>query len=1167
VKCKVKSEGEVLCTFHFALFHFTLPIEVNELRKLTLLIMFVLCATSAWAFAQGKAACYTTWDDNYFYIACQVDDPDVTGTNTQPFSTPWNDDAVEVFLETDNKHATGSSKNAYHMAVSCAGGSAFSQGGDDGLWKPKKIFTFKYSSLVDGSINNPEDLDNGYTIEMAIPWYELGVTPTPGTMMSFNLIIRMRGDTTGFVSLSPKVKTETDIHDASKWVDIVFTAPTFGASTLSLDKIVSSRYITRVPLIDGQVRPTEYNKNTSFDLPLPIVGLDKPKNQLQKMMLAYYFYGFQGDTHKSAPNGASILTDQPVGGVGPWFSYDRVQWHKDQLSDMKRAGVDIVLPAYWGDAPSRAGFANKGLDVMVEALRELKTAKKPYPLVGMYLDTSCMPNADLRKDDAKKAFYLMIRSFYERVPEEFRAQVLMADERAGKPCYIVQLYSARPFANLDGSFITYCNERFAKEFDAHLLWIGANDFKSKSCDFDGYCRYGAGLGFTYDESAKVRIGAVGPGYDDCAVPGSTTPIRSRENGDTYRGDWVKLLAKRPNWVILDGWNRFDQGTELSGSRQYGFTYVDATAIQGMKFRGPRDYDAKYMRQDVPATIQAGTFYQADVLVQNDGIRTWRAGDGYALSYRWYLDGKPAGDSQVRRPIMQDILPGHAAEINIGVNAIKDNGDKLADGKYELRFEMFRMSDNKWFSNLGDDGLSVPVTVGKPEESRARFLTVDGPVMMKTATNYTYKLRVRNDGTSTWKAAAASVSARLFTAADTGSADEIIIAPARAVLAKDVAPGEVADVDLTVNLKDAAGRPVPVWKQSDPWSYYLGFEVTDTDKPVPGALSKVVDIFDADYGAVFIASDVPDAVDAAKTFDVKLVIRNTGPETWTAGAYSVGYHWYYLDGTEAVWDGQKTPIKIQMRPSDPAGVITAKLTTPSYDGRYILAWDLADKDKWASTSEISRSGDLLTTEVTVQNGKLLLTDLSKLFDASASSPDRNRASGNFDAQGFSFPAESMPPDIGIGKPNDIYPCGYECEARGSGLESSRRISFRYGPKAAGDKNAIICAGQTILVDKDKYSKLHVLAAAIEPEQPADFGLGYTDSVETAHVVMTSWQSEPLHGEEVALVALHRHEPAGDDRARKCRLFHYTIPVDGTRQLTAIVLPKNDKVRVLAITIER
>ncbi len=57
--------------------------------------------------------------------------------------------------------------------------------------------------------------------------------PTPGTIMSFNVVVRMHGDRTGFASLSPKVQNEADIHDASKWSDIVFTAPVFGASTLS----------------------------------------------------------------------------------------------------------------------------------------------------------------------------------------------------------------------------------------------------------------------------------------------------------------------------------------------------------------------------------------------------------------------------------------------------------------------------------------------------------------------------------------------------------------------------------------------------------------------------------------------------------------------------------------------------------------------------------------------------------------------------------------------------------------------------------------------------------------------------------------------------------------------------------------------------------------------
>lgn len=1161
---------------------------MRTLRKLTLLVILALFAVPAALLAEGKITCYTTWDDNYFYAAFQVDDPDITGTNTKPHSNPWEDDSVEIFLETDNKHASGRSKATFSMAVSAAGGSAFTVGTGDGPPERKNIMSFKYAVTTDGSIGNSEDLDVGYAVEMALPWFELGVNPpTPGTMMSFNVIVRMRGDSDRFVSLSDLVKTDADIQDASKWSNIVFTGPVFGAATLSLEKIVSARYVARMPLVDGQIRLNEYNKNTSFQFPLPIEAPKRSLHQLQKMLLTYYFYWYQGDPRKAAPfshvraqDGRSELTDQPVRSPGPWFSYDRIEWHKEELTDIKRAGIDIILPVYWGDPVNHAWFAAKGLDCMVEALRELKAEKKPYPLVGMFFDTTAMALAygakpDLRNEEVKRTFYGMIHDFFDRVPEEFRAQVQMGDERAARPCCIIDLYTSGYFSDLDSSFVAYACERFAKDFDANILWMGARDFKDKVPALDAYCSYGAGLGFGYDDSAKIRIAAVGAGYDDSAVLGRETPIRPRDAGDTYRSDWSKALEKRPNWIMLDGWNELHEGSEVCGSREYGFTFVDATAVQSLKFRGAKDYGAKYLWHNLPRTAMAGRFYQADILIQNDGTRPWLASEGYALGYRWYKDGSLAAETGVKRPIQEDILPGHAGKITIGVATVKEGGEQLPEGDYEVRFEMVRLADNKWFSSFGVEGFSVPVHVGKPEHEQARYLTIDGPVMLRTAMDYTYRVRVRNDGAETWPAAAMALGCRLYRVSNyvhggpPDSEQEVPVIPTRVSLPKDLAPGEAAEVEVKVNLKDADGKPIPVWRQSDPWSYQLRFDLWDGKRWMSEAGftagRQTVDVFDSDYGANIIACDVPDVLDAGKAYQVKLVVRNGGPDTWQPGRHSFGYHWYYLDGIEAVWDGEKTPIKAQIKPGEPAAVI-AKLTAPPYDGRYILAWDFADKDRWASTSEISRGKDLLVKEVTVQNGKLVLVDLSKLFDTVASSPDRNRSSGDFDGAGRSFPAEFMPPDVGLGKPNDVYPCGYLWKAERSGMECLRRISFRYAPKAAGDKNAIVCAGQTVSVPKARYAVLHVLAAATQADQEAEFGLRYDTSVEPAKITISSWTDEPAHGEDAAFVGLHRHSASGDERSHKCFLFHYAIPVDPNRPLASVVLPKNDKVRVLAITVE-
>ncbi len=75
----------------------------------------LLCVIAALALASAavcreqpikdQATCYTTWDQNYFYLAFKVDSPDVRATQSKPNMDLTGDDSVEFYIETDNKHS------------------------------------------------------------------------------------------------------------------------------------------------------------------------------------------------------------------------------------------------------------------------------------------------------------------------------------------------------------------------------------------------------------------------------------------------------------------------------------------------------------------------------------------------------------------------------------------------------------------------------------------------------------------------------------------------------------------------------------------------------------------------------------------------------------------------------------------------------------------------------------------------------------------------------------------------------------------------------------------------------------------------------------------------------------------------------------------------------
>ena len=1164
------------------------------MRLTTVFLCLIAAASCGWADepARDQVRCYTTWDEAYFYTGFKVDCPDVRGTHRTPNADVAGDDTVAVYMQTSDKPSAGLNPKCFSMVVSAGGGAQFSFGNDKGAFEPRPVLTFKYGATVQGTLNNPDDVDQGYSVELAIPW-ELMNTKAPqlGDMMSFNIIIRRHEGKPGeFVSLSPRVTSEEDVLNPSKWMSLVYAAYSFGAVLPGGEKAIAQKSLVRPPLINGMIDDFEWSKNMMFaiDLPMPEGFVYEAKYPVQPLVFTHYFYWYQADQRKGAPvghiynpDGTPALQDFPIKSAGPWFSSDRVQWHKEQLSDVVAAGIDVVLPVYWGDKTCRAAWSTKGLDCMVSALSELRAEGKPYPLVAMFFDTTSMQLAydgrkpNLKDDEVKRAFYGMIKAFFDRVPPDFRAFAQAAKPNLGRPGPIVFLYASGYFSDLDDGFVSYANERFERDFGCPLIWVAAEDFKAKSKLFDGYSSYGAGLGPGYDGTGRIRISSVGAGFDDSAVAiGRPARIRSRMGGETYEKDWAYALQNAPQWVVCDGWNEFHKGSDICASREYGRKYIDATRANVKRFSGSKDFDAQYLKCDMPRLIPPRQIAHAELVIRNAGSVPWRATEGYALAYRWYKAGRYLAESKVRRSLERDVLPGDTVTVQIGIATVREKNLPLPEGDCEVRFELVRLADNKWFSVLGDQALIMPVTIGAADDWKATYLTCQAPVMLASGRRYSVMLRVRNDGAQAWRKGAAKLSCRLYRVADythdnpAEMSEEVPIKAIRVLLPKGCKPGEVAEFAFLMNLVGPDGKPLPSWSPNQPWSYQLFFDIYNGQNWLSehgsSPLRRTVDVFDSDCCARVVDSNIPAKLTAGQMFDAKVVIRNVGAVTWDRKRTRVGYHWYHLDGTQMQWDCPTTPITSDIKPGWPV-VTGARIKAPEYDGRYVLAWDVMVDDVWLSTLPLTRGGDILPVFVEVTGGKLAFVDLSGLCDLGAISPDTDRTVADFDGKGLSFPAEFVPPDAGpVEDASRVYPSGYRWDREAC---PDGRISFVYPDKLAAPKNALACSGQKITVAQTRYVALHVLGASSSGNASGQLSLNYADNAASALLAMSDWTAGSGLGEEIGLVTRHLHSHGGDEAGKKGYLYHYTIPLDPSRTLISISLPNNPAMKIVAITLER
>lgn len=113
------------------------------------------------------------WDDGFFYIAAEMEEPHVWATLTEHDSVIFQDPDFEVFLDPD-----GDNHNYYEIEVNALGTIW-----DLRLVKPYRdggpalnewhVPGLKKAVHVDGTLNDPSDTDRGWTVELALPWSDL----------------------------------------------------------------------------------------------------------------------------------------------------------------------------------------------------------------------------------------------------------------------------------------------------------------------------------------------------------------------------------------------------------------------------------------------------------------------------------------------------------------------------------------------------------------------------------------------------------------------------------------------------------------------------------------------------------------------------------------------------------------------------------------------------------------------------------------------------------------------------------------------------------------------------------------------------------------------------------------------------------------------------------
>lgn len=282
----------------------------------------------------------------------------------------------------------------------------------------------------------------------------------------------------------------------------------------------------------------------------------------------FYWYDVWTQAHLLNPDNSDALTTHPVTLTG--FSYKSVQWHKTQLLDMEDAGIDVVLPVYWGDpsqlaeiGPSHWSYA--GIPPLVAAREELLEEGKNPPRIGLFYDTTTLEHnvwnehVDLTTPRGQAWYYESIRDYFSLVPPQHWA---MMDHRP-----IIFTWVSSWAKAYDQTHVNEAKRRFVEDFGGQPFYLVREI--SWELEADDTYAWGGAFGLR-----PLSVASIGPGYDHSNVPGRDPVIIDREDGAFFERNWIRLLRSGTDRVMIETWNEYHEGTDISHSLEYGRQYID-----------------------------------------------------------------------------------------------------------------------------------------------------------------------------------------------------------------------------------------------------------------------------------------------------------------------------------------------------------------------------------------------------------------------------------------------------------------------------------------------------------------------------------------------------------------------------------------------------------------
>jgi hypothetical protein len=347
----------------------------------------------------------------------------------------------------------------------------------------------------------------------------------------------------------------------------------------------SSAIAQEAPDYLSWAHPGPYLTSMGADFTLDSFGPNQP------LVTTYFFYWFDAPFLSQQSRGFSVYAYHPTDEAT--MSFLDPNWYHKQFSDMLSAGVDFVLPDYWGEpgqydkrvapAPELNLFATQGLPPMIAGLQQLDQEGHPLK-IGLFLDTTILNNEDLTSDRGKQIFYASIRDYYSQIPPHLWAAV------GGQP--LIWLYDAQKVAAFDRSTFDYVYDRFGQDFGGLRPYIVREDQwyterapTNRVIQTEGVYVWGAAP-FGYNPDPRYTIDEVGPGFDNTRLGAGPNRFNTdRQDGAYFRQGLDQALNSGHRILAIETWNELGEGSGILETREFGRQYLDILRTYASRLRG------------------------------------------------------------------------------------------------------------------------------------------------------------------------------------------------------------------------------------------------------------------------------------------------------------------------------------------------------------------------------------------------------------------------------------------------------------------------------------------------------------------------------------------------------------------------------------------------------